>query len=216
MRQLPVLSASLIFPPAEEADEEGLLAIGGDLSVERLILAYRKGIFPWYDGPIPLWWHPDPRFVLFPDQLLISKSMRQIIRRNEFTLTRNKAFARVIANCKTIPRKDQDGTWISDEIKEAYTQLHEKGLAHSFEAWQNNELVGGLYGIKMGKVFFGESMFSHVSNASKAAFIHAVHQLQNEGVVLIDCQVYTQHLASLGAGFISRKAFMEFLAQNLD
>lgn len=216
MRQLPVLSSKLVFPPVEHADEEGLLAIGGDLSEERLLLAYRKGIFPWYDGPIPLWWHPDPRFVLFPEELIISKSMRQLIRRQIFTITRNKAFASVIAQCKTVPRKGQDGTWISEEIQRAYTRLHLKGYAQSFEAWQNGQLAGGLYGIKMGNLFFGESMFSKQSNASKAAFIEAVQQLKEEGVVLIDCQVYTQHLHSLGARFITRQAFMEILNKNLD
>lgn len=208
-----ILSKKIWFPPAETADEEGLLAIGGDLSVERLLLAYRSGIFPWYDGDVPLWWNPDPRFVLFPDDLYVSKSMQQVLKRKQFAFSRNQAFSEVINACKTASRRGQDGTWITPAIKEAYIHLHVLGHAHSFEAWQNNELVGGLYGIKIGKLFFGESMFSRVSNASKAAFIQAVQQLKAEGIQLIDCQVYTAHLESLGARFISRKHFLEILGE---
>jgi leucyl/phenylalanyl-tRNA---protein transferase len=206
---LQVLDDKLWFPPPEAALEDGLLAIGGDLSTDRLLLAYRNGIFPWYDDEVPLWWCPDPRFVLYPNELKVSKSMQQLLKRNAFEFTTDTAFEQVIANCKNTPRKDQDGTWITDDVKHAYTRLHQMGYAHSAEAWQNGELVGGLYGIRMGNMFFGESMFSHASNASKYAFIKYVHQLQNEGVQLIDCQVYTEHLESLGARMIDRNLFLE-------
>jgi leucyl/phenylalanyl-tRNA--protein transferase len=210
-----ILSFKLWFPPVEEADHEGLIAIGGDLSPERLLMAYRNGIFPWYDGSIPLWWCPDPRFVLYPSELCISKSMQQVRKKKLFAFTMDKAFEAVIDNCKTIFRPGQHGTWISDTVKEAYTKLHYMGYAHSYEAWHNNELCGGLYGIKFGNIFFGESMFSSEANASKAAFIWAVEHLKNEGVVLIDCQVYTAHLESLGAKFISRNLFLETLKQEI-
>ena len=208
---LHVLNDKIWFPPAEEALSDGLLAIGGDLSVERLILAYKSGIFPWYDGATPLWWHPNPRFVLLPDELKVSKSMKPFLNQNKFRFTINKSFARVIEHCKKIERKDQDGTWINEDVIEAYTKLHQMGIAHSAEAWLNGELVGGLYGIKMGKVFFGESMFSTQSNASKFAFIKYVQQLKKEGVELIDCQVYTEHLESLGAKMIMREQFLQLL-----
>jgi leucyl/phenylalanyl-tRNA--protein transferase len=206
-----ILSSKIWFPPIEEALEDGLLAIGGDLSTDRLILAYKKGIFPWYDGETPLWWSPDPRFVLFPEELVTSKSMYQIIKKNLFEYKTNTSFSEVIKQCKHQPRIGQDGTWITDAVELAYYNLHLQGIAHSAEAWQNNELVGGLYGIKMGKLFFGESMFSKVSNASKFAFIQLVNQLKIEGIVLIDCQVYTSHLESLGATMISRTDFKKYL-----
>jgi leucyl/phenylalanyl-tRNA--protein transferase len=206
-----VLDDKLWFPNPDEALEDGLLAIGGDLSSERLLLAYRSGIFPWYNNDIPLWWHPDPRFVLFPQELLVSKSMKQVIAKNTFEFRVNSSFKEVITNCKNIDRKEQDGTWINNDVIDAYTQLHNLGFAHSAEAWQDGKLVGGLYGIKLGKVFFGESMFSHKSNASKFAFIKYVEELLKEGVVLIDCQVYTEHLESLGAKMISRDDFMLML-----
>jgi leucyl/phenylalanyl-tRNA--protein transferase len=206
-----VLDDNLWFPPPETADEEGLLAIGGDLSTERLLLAYQNGIFPWYDGPVPLWWNPDPRFVIFPEELKVSKSMKQVLKQRQFTITQNKAFDTVITECQKTPRPGQDGTWISREVINAYTDLHKLGIAHSYEAWQNDELVGGLYGLRMGKVFFGESMFSHVSNASKAAFITAVQQMIPNGLQLIDCQVYTPHLESLGARMIGRHEFLQLL-----
>ncbi len=206
-----ILSAKIWFPPIEDAMEDGLLAIGGDLSINRLILAYQQGIFPWYDGDTPLWWSPDPRFVLWPDDLIISKSMKQVLKKNVFEFKINSAFAEVIHQCKIQSRVGQDGTWITDAMESAYIELHQMGLAWSAEAWQNNQLVGGLYGIRMGKLFFGESMFSVVSNASKFAFIHWVQQLKKEGVVLIDCQVYTDHLASLGATMISRELFKDYL-----
>jgi leucyl/phenylalanyl-tRNA--protein transferase len=207
------LDQELIFPPVALAEPDGLLAIGGDLSTERLLLAYRSGIFPWYEGRHILWWSPDPRFVLFPDELKVSKSMRQLIRRNTFVFTVNKAFSEVIASCKTIARRGQDGTWITEEVKEAYGRLHHLGYVHSAETWLNGELVGGLYGVRLGKAFFGESMFSKYSNASKYAFIRYVEQLRSEGVELIDCQVYTEHLESLGARMISREAFIQCINQ---
>jgi leucyl/phenylalanyl-tRNA--protein transferase len=208
---LYALDKTLWFPPVEEALPDGLLAMGGDLSTERLILAYSKGIFPWYDGNIPLWWSPDPRFVLFPQELKVSKSMHMLLKRETFKFTINKAFEQVIRACKETERKDQDGTWITDEVEDAYIELHKKGLALSAEVWQENELVGGLYGIKMGNNFFGESMFARVSNASKYAFIQYVKLLQKEGVKIIDCQVYTEHLESLGARMIPRKEFIKHL-----
>lgn len=191
----------------DQANEDGLLAAGGDLSVPRLLAAYKAGIFPWYDGDIPLWWSPDPRFVLFPDALRVSKSMKQVLRKNTFTFTHNKAFATVIENCRHTKREGQDGTWITDEVVTGFGELFARGHVHSFEAWHQEQLVGGLYGVLMGQMFFGESMFSLQPNASKAAFIKAVQWLQQQGVVVIDCQVYTQHLESLGACFISRKDF---------
>jgi leucyl/phenylalanyl-tRNA--protein transferase len=207
------INKELVFPPVELAEPDGLLAIGGDLSTERLILAYRSGIFPWYEGEHILWWCPDPRFVLFPNELIVSKSMRSVIKKNTFTFTTNQAFTEVITNCKRISRKDQDSTWITDDIRNAYIELHEKGIAHSAEAWQNGKLVGGLYGVRLGKVFFGESMFSHVINASKFAFISYVQQLIGEGVELIDCQVYTEHLETMGARMIPRKKFIELIGE---
>ena len=212
---LHILTEKLWFPPAEDAMSDGLLAMGGDLNTDRLLLAYKSGIFPWYDNDLPLWWHPDPRFVLFPNELIVSKSMKQLIKQKAFQFTTNTAFEAVINNCKTISRKDQDGTWINEDVKKAYCQLHKMGVAHSAEVWSNGKLVGGLYGIRLGKIFFGESMFSNQSNASKYAFIEYVEILKNEGVVLIDCQVYTSHLESLGAIMIARNEFMEILKRNI-
>jgi leucyl/phenylalanyl-tRNA--protein transferase len=210
---LYVLDKDLEFPPAELADEDGLLAIGGDLSMERLLLAYRKGIFPWYESRYILWWCPDPRFVLFPGELKISSSMKQVLKKPAFEFSVNRRFGEVISACKSIPRRGQDGTWISDDMRNAYINLHRHGYAHSAEAWKDGELAGGLYGIRLGKVFFGESMFSRVSNASKFAFIHYVQQLQSEGVQLIDCQVYTAHLESLGARMIPREDFLALVGK---
>jgi len=172
------------------------------------LLAYKSGIFPWYDEGVPLWWCPDPRFVLYPAELEVSKSMKQLLKKNAFEFTINKAFTDVILNCRVAERKGQDGTWITEDIVIAYTKLHDMGYAHSAEVWQDGELVGGLYGIRMGKVFFGESMFSMVSNASKYAFIKWVELLQQEDTTLIDCQVYTEHLESLGARMIPRTDFI--------
>lgn len=213
---LQVLNENLWFPPVSEALGDGLLAIGGDLKPERLILAYKNGIFPWYDGDLPLWWNPNPRFVLFPEELVVSKSMKNTINQQKFVFTINQAFEEVIDNCKKIERKNQDGTWINEDVKTAYIQLHKMGYAHSAETWLNNQLVGGLYGIKMGKIFFGESMFAKESNASKFALIHYVQQLQTEGIALIDCQVYTEHLESLGAKMIMREQFMQLIEHSIE
>lgn len=185
--------------------------MGGSLTTERLLDAYRKGIFPWYNGDVPLWWSPDPRFILLPEELKVSKSMQSLLRKQSFDFTINNNFPEVIRNCQQASRKDQNGTWITTEVERAYTQLHTLGHAHSAEAWQNGELVGGLYGLRIGHVFFGESMFSKVSNASKYAFIRYVQQLRSEGVQLIDCQVYTEHLESLGARMIPRTEFIDLL-----
>lgn len=210
---LHALTSSLWFPPVTDALEDGLLAMGGDVSVERLLLAYKNGIFPWYDDSTPLWWSPDPRFVLIPKELKVSKSMQQIIKKKIFTFKINTDFSQVIQHCQLLNRKGQDGTWITEELKESFIELHRLGHAHSAEAWMNHELVGGLYGIKMGPFFFGESMFSKVSNASKFAFIHWVRLLQQEGIILIDCQIHTDHLESLGAKMIPRKDFIQLLKQ---
>ena len=208
------LDDKILFPPVSEAMPDGLLAIGGDLSKERLLLAYKKGIFPWYEGDVPLWWSPDPRFVMFPDEVKVSKSMRSILRSNTFTFTINKAFKDVINCCKKIERKNQDGTWISKDVETAYTALHQAGYAHSAEAWSGDKLVAGLYGVRLGNVFFGESMFTTVSNGSKYAFIKYVQYLKKQQVKIIDCQVYTEHLESLGARFIKRDEFISFLTTN--
>lgn len=202
----------LEFPPVEFADEDGLLAIGGDLSVATLQLAYKSGIFPWYaEGEPILWYAPDPRFVLFPDELIISKSMKKILGASRFTFTSNQAFDQVIRSCKEINRVNQDGTWITDDMEEAYIQLHKHGIALSGECWFEGKLVGGLYGVLTGSVFCGESMFSSMSNASKFAFIHLVQELRSQGVKLIDCQIETAHLKSLGAKFIPRSDYIDFL-----
>ncbi|MGZ8518355.1 MAG: leucyl/phenylalanyl-tRNA--protein transferase [Chitinophagaceae bacterium] len=206
-----VLDQTLYFPPAHLAESDGLLAMGGDLSPERLLLAYRSGIFPWYEEEPILWWSPDPRFVLFPGELKISRSIRPLLNRNEFAFTINKAFKEVIAQCKKIDRPGQYGTWITDEVENAFLKMHKLGYAHSAEAWKNNELVGGFYGVRLGKIFFGESMFSKLSNASRYAFIKYVEQLKQEGVELIDCQVYTEYLESFGARMIPGKEFTQLL-----
>lgn len=201
------------FPdPADaERDPDGLLAVGGDLSPERLLNAYRRGIFPWFGEQDPiLWWSPDPRMVMFPDKLKISRSLGKTMRKDKLKISFDQAFSRVIRACAE-PRKDEPGTWISGEMIQAYEQLHERGIAHSAETWHGDELVGGLYGIALGRVFFGESMFSRVSDASKVAFVSLVKRLQRAGYELIDCQVYTQHLESLGAELIPRSAFQELV-----
>jgi len=206
-----VLDKELSFPPAHLAGPDGLLAMGGDLSTKRLLLAYRSGIFPWYEGEHILWWCPDPRFVLFPEELRISKSIKPLLNRNEFDFTINQSFGEVIHQCKQIRRPGQLGTWITNEVEKAFIRMHQLGHAHSAEVWKDGDLVGGLYGIKMGKVFFGESMFSKQSNASRFAFIKYVQQLKEEGIELIDCQVYTEYLESLGAVMIQRKDFIQLL-----
>ncbi|WP_116789776.1 leucyl/phenylalanyl-tRNA--protein transferase [Flavobacterium psychrotrophum] len=206
------LSRELYFPPVHRSSPEGIVAIGGDLTPERLMLAYRSGIFPWFEDDEPiLWWSPPERMVLFFPELKISKSMRNIINRDQFTLTWNTAFADVIANCRDIKRDGQAGTWITDEMTEAYIRLHELGFAKSIEVWQDGELVGGLYGIDLGHIFCGESMFSKVSNASKMAFIALAQKLEKENYRLLDCQVHNGHLESLGAREILRKDFLEIL-----
>ena len=204
------LTEEIKFPDVSEASPEGLLAIGGDLSVERLLLAYRSGIFPWYENDQPiLWWSPDPRFVLFPNKLKVSKSMKQLLKKETFKITYNNCFERVIIECAQIKREGQKGTWITPEMKGSYVKLHELGYATSVEVWQGNDLVGGLYGIDLGNgIFCGESMFSKVSNASKYGFITFI---QDSNFKLIDCQVYTEHLASLGAEEVDREKFLSYL-----
>lgn len=200
------------FPPASQASEEGLLAFGGDLKPERLLRAYREGIFPWFEEGQPyLWWSPDPRLVLFPNNLRISKSMRKVIRDQKFDIKFDHDFKKVIQNCAVTGRKEQDGTWITNEMIEAYTSLHALGYAHSVEAYEGAELVGGLYGIAIGKVFFGESMFHHRSNASKVAFIELCRFLLENDFQLIDAQQDTSHLRSFGALTIRREMFLDYL-----
>lgn len=205
-----ILTDKIEFPAVDTATEDGLLAIGGDLSVERLLLAYKKGIFPWFeiDQPI-LWWSPDPRFVLYPEDLKVSKSMRKLFRQNKFEVTYNQAFRQVIEACAVISRKDQDGTWITKHMLQAYCRLHELEFATSVEVWEDDQLVGGLYGIDLKNgVFCGESMFAKVSNASKYGFISFVQQSKYK---LIDCQIHTDHLESLGAKNMSRSKFIKLL-----
>ncbi len=207
-----ILSKELYFPPHEEADDEGILAIGGDLSVERLKLAYRKGIFPWYNSDEPIVWHsPDPRFVLFPDKLKVSKDLLKTIQSEVYQFTFKKSFEQVIHHCKTILRKGQRGTWIHDEIEQAFIKLAHEGIAISAEAWRNDDLVGGLYGVRVGRVFCGESMFSLEKNASKFAFVKLVEKLIADGVTLINCQIYTPYLESFGAEYIPREIFLQYL-----
>ncbi len=206
------LSKELFFPPVSETNFEGVLAIGGDLSTERMLLAYKSGIFPWFENDNSiLWWSPNSRMVLFLDELAVSKSMRNILNRNIFRITFNQNFRDVISNCRKIKRQGQYGTWITNDMMEAYCKLNELGIAKSVEVWQNNELVGGLYGIDLGHVFCGESMFSKVSNASKVAFIALVNQLKIDDYKLLDCQVYNEHLESLGCREIERLEFIEIL-----
>lgn len=203
------LSEDIVFPPYELATEEGILALGGDLSSQRLMHAYQNGIFPWYsEGEPIIWYCPDQRMVLFPDELRISKSLHQAIRKRQFIITENTAFEQVIYHCKRIERKDDFGTWITDEMEQAYIELHKLGYAKSIEIWHDDELVGGLYGVQVGTVFCGESMFSKMSNASKIAFVYLVWSGKYE---LIDCQVYNDHLASFGAREIERNQFLALL-----
>ena len=205
------------FPHPDNAltEPDGLLAVGGDLSPHLIISAYLNGIFPWYshDQPI-LWWSPNPRAVLFPEKLHVSKSLRKIIRKKTFRTSMNQAFEQVIYSCAQTPRKNQDGTWITDDMQQAYLRLHKLGIAHSAECWLGDKLVGGLYGLALGKVFFGESMFSHQSNASKIAFVHLLDELANADYALIDCQVTTDHLLSLGAEEIPRNQFLKLIEQH--
>jgi len=206
------LDDSLWFPDPAYAWNDGILAIGGDLSVNRLILAYRMGIFPWFNEGEPiLWWSPNPRYVIFPDQLKVSKSMRRVLRDNIFDVSYDTDFRTVITACRDTRREGQFGTWITEDMVEAYCDLHEAGFAHSVEVRQEGELVGGLYGIALGKFFFGESMFAKVSNASKTGFIQLVKNLEARGFELIDCQQGTSHLVSLGAEPIPRNDFLKHL-----
>lgn len=209
-----LLKSMLYFPPVEKAHSSGIIAFGGDLSVERLILAYQSGIFPWYDDSEPItWWCPEQRMVVIPQEYKPSKSTRNILNRGVFTVTMNQNFEEVIKNCQTITRKDQQGTWINNDIVKAYTKLYKKGLAKSVEVWQDEKLVGGLYGVDLGNgIFCGESMFSKVSNASKVAFSWLNTYLQENNYLLLDCQLYNEHLASLGAFEIDRKVFIQILA----
>lgn len=207
-----LLNSENCFPPVDQASREGILAIGGDLSAERLILAYKSGIFPWFNEAEPIiWWSPNPRMVLFFDELKVSKSMKKLIDKKVFKITFNQDFRAVIENCKKIERNGQSDTWISNEMIDTYCNLNHIGKAKSVEVWQNDELVGGLYGVDLGNVFCGESMFSKVSNASKIAFVYLVEYLKNNDYKLLDCQVYNDHLASLGCREISRNVFMEIL-----
>ena len=209
-----ILDNSTQMPSADLAEADGLLAIGGDLRPERILNAYEMGIFPWYnEGEEILWWSPDPRSVLYPSELKVSKSMRQVLRKEEFEFRVDHDFQAVIEACRSTPREGQDGTWITTEMKKAYSSLHEAGIAHSAEVYLDDSLVGGLYGLLIGKVFFGESMFSHQSNASKYAFIKWVEILKEKGVELIDCQIESEHLNSLGAKNVSRARFLKELKE---
>jgi leucyl/phenylalanyl-tRNA--protein transferase len=204
-----------IFPPPSLASEEGILAVGGDLSPERLLNAYREGIFPWFNEGEPIaWWSPDPRMVLFPPELKVSRSMRPYFNQQKFRVTFDQNFAAVIGNCQAPRNKQWGGTWITHDMVEAYCQLHKMGFAHSVEVWQGSELVGGLYGISLGKCFYGESMFTLVSNASKFGFIYLVKKLETLGFWLVDCQQQTPHLQSLGARPIRREDFLRILQKN--
>ncbi|GJQ08089.1 leucyl/phenylalanyl-tRNA--protein transferase [Capnocytophaga cynodegmi] len=201
------------FPSPETASEEGIVAYGYDLTPERLLEAYQNGIFPWYNEEEPvLWWSPNPRFVLFPEKLHISKNIKKLLRKNIYQVTYNQSFEEVIRNCASIPRKDQDGTWIHPEMIATYTQLHQLGYAHSVEVWYDNQLVGGLYGIKMGNIFCGESMFSRESNVSQVGFITFLQQ--HPEIKLVDCQVYSEYLEKLGAEEIPRTQFLEIIKKN--
>lgn len=206
------VTSELYFPPAESAGLNGIVAYGGDLQPNRLLLAYKNGIFPWFSDNEPiLWWSPPERMVLFFDEIKISKSMKKVLNSTEFSVTFNQNFEDVIANCADIKRNGENGTWITDEMRYAYVDLHQKGLAKSVEVWKNNELVGGLYGVDLKNIFCGESMFSKVPNASKVAFIALSQQLQQNGYKLLDCQIYNDHLASLGAREIPRAKFLQIL-----
>lgn len=209
---IPFLDSTLSFPDPNKAGLQGLLAAGGDLRPERLLLAYQSGIFPWFnEDSLILWWSPDPRMVLFPEELRISKSMKKIIAKKTYTITRNQCFNDVISACAETPRRGETGTWITPNMQNAYADLHQMGYAVSYETWHNNDLVGGLYGIELGGVFCGESMFSKMPNASKQAFIYMVQEQHSQGCRLIDCQVHTAHLESLGARPIARGEFLKLL-----
>ena len=211
------LTEDLAFPPSELAEDDGLLAVGGDLSVDRLILAYSMGIFPWYSDGYPiLWWSPNPRLILIPQELKVSRSLRQTIKKDIYTITMDKAFEQVISNCADIRRGEDDGTWITSEMKDAYIQLHNAGYAHSVEAWNADELAGGLYGVILGRAFFGESMFAKKNDASKVAFVKFAEFLIKRGFELIDCKVTTRHLMNFGAREVPRAEFLGMLTKALN
>lgn len=210
---------TIVFPPVENAltDPDGLLAVGGDLSPERIIQAYKNGIFPWFDEQQPiLWWSPNPRAVLFPENIVISKSLKKRIKRKQFLVTCDQDFTGVTQQCASIPRLGQAGTWITVEMLEAYRHLFELGVAHSIEVWENEKLVGGLYGLSIGHVFFGESMFSSTTDASKVALVYLAKQLQQWKFSVIDCQVASPHLTSMGAEELDRRDFVALLERNLN
>ncbi len=206
-----------LFPDPRHAESDGLLAVGGDLKPERLLAAYRRGIYPWYSDEYPiLWWCPDPRFVLFPTELKVSRSLRKLADKNPFQITLNRSFRQVIKACAKVPRRGQEGTWITADMMEAYSELHKLGHALSVEAWQGNELAGGLYGVVIGKCFFGESMFAWEPNASKVAFVKFVELLRRLDFRIIDCQMRTEHLERFGGQFIPLKRFLEIIAKGCD
>ncbi|KAB2814095.1 leucyl/phenylalanyl-tRNA--protein transferase [Phaeocystidibacter luteus] len=212
-------SESQPLPPVEAADDEGMLAIGGELTPSRLYEAYSKGVFPWYSEDMPvMWWCPDPRMVLYPSKLKVQKSMRPLLNKKEFRVSMNTVFEAVIRKCAEVERPDQDGTWIIDEIVQAYTAWHKLGFVHSFEAWKGERLVGGFYGVRIGAMFYGESMFAELPNASKYAFIRGVNWMETQGIQLIDCQMETEHLKRFGAELISRSEFILQMkrAQNVE
>lgn len=207
-----ILTSPIYFPPHETANEDGILALGGDLSEERLLFAYKNGIFPWFNEDEPIiWWSPPMRMVVDPKNYKTPKTIRNLINRNIFQVTYNQCFEKVIEGCKTIVRKDQLGTWLTDDMKEAYMRLHQMGYAKSIEVWQNKELVGGLYGMDLGNFFVGESMFSRVSNASKIAFVWLVNHLKNNDYLLLDCQVHNHYLEQLGAFEITRNSYLKII-----
>lgn len=214
--KVAAIEANTSFPPLQDAltQPNGLLAIGGELSAERLLNAYQQGIFPWFsEGQPVMWWSPDPRMVLFPNELIVSRSLNKRLKKDDYEIRYNSAFKQVMKACAMASRPDQDGTWITDEIIEGYCELHELGHAISAETWINGELVGGLYGVKIGRMFYGESMFHHATDASKLAFVSLVKKLQAEGIEMIDCQMKTAHLASFGAREIDRAEFSQRLAK---
>jgi leucyl/phenylalanyl-tRNA--protein transferase len=211
------LPEETIFPPPDLADESGILAVGGDLTEERLVLAYSMGIFPWYSQGDPiLWWSPDPRLVLFPGEMRVSRSLKQIISKGTFKITMDTAFESVIKECASVHKRNAGDTWITDEMIDAYIHLHHSGFAHSVESWSDDTLVGGLYGVSLGSAFFGESMYAKKSNASKVAFVSLIQQLVNWKFTLIDCQVATKHLKTFGAHDISRTEFIVLLKRSLE
>ena len=210
------LSDDLIFPSPYLASKEGLLAIGGDLSPKRLLLAYSNGIFPWYsEGEPILWWSPDPRLVLYPAELNVSRSLKKVLKQDIFKVTLDRAFQDVIAECARVRQENHEGTWIVDDMVQAYCRLHESGFAHSFEVWHDNRLAGGLYGVSLGKCFFGESMFTRITNASKVAMVALVEHLQQLNFDFIDCQITTAHLTRFGAREVSRANYLDELAEAL-